>query len=115
MEQLETENKERNSLLLEKNLLLKLMQNADRIMEENDEKMMQIENKFLQHDESKNREILIYRQKVKHLIYEQYERWCKLKAEVTLEKEAQAKKYEHLVDQLQNDKTALKERSEQNE
>ncbi|MEN2498300.1 MAG: Dynein regulatory complex subunit 4 [Marteilia pararefringens] len=42
-------------------------------------------------------------------MYEQYERWCKLKSELVVEKEINSKKFEKIYDEIQNEKESLRQ------
>merc|ERR1711971_24342 len=110
-ELLDKEKKEKNLLSIEKNIIVKFLENSDIAIKEHESTFLEMESRFQHQSEVKNQELLIYRQKIKHLIYEQYERWCKLKAEVTLEKEIQAKSFEELIEQLHIQKDQMRQKA----
>merc|ERR1711971_1393176 len=110
-ELLDKEKKEKNLLSIEKNIIVKFLENSDSAIKEHENTLLEMESRFQHQSEVKNQELLIYRQKIKHLIYEQYERWCKLKAEVTLEKEIQAKSFEELIEQLHIQKDQMRQKA----
>jgi len=115
MEMVDAERSEKSVLRLEKSLMAQLLESAQTNSAASDDHFLAIEAKFQTLSESKAKELLVYRQKVKHLIYEQYERWCKLKAEVTLEKEVQARSFEASLSALRAEKATLKTRAEERE